>query len=233
MSQNWRKGLAIAGGSFIGFVVLVAVTYPFWTPRFMYLMMMTPIAEQLKTIPLTEHYALPPAHSGETIFFGRLEVPAPSGKVIKENSSEFSTVKHFSSIDGATSMLLIAKGISWRDAGIDTQASNIMFEGISTNYERDRLIWTTSPEGLDLWSASREKVGLMTRLVLKKTRYSMCVRLLEFENTHGVKGLICELAKPNTATISLFTKDDEPYDVTLFNVKVEVRDSIIAGIREH
>lgn len=227
----WRKRILIALGVLGGLFLLVIITQPLWAPRMMYLAMVSTLQGSRQHSLRSESYALPAARNGGVVAFEGLVVPTPPGKEIKEKISDLSVTKYY--FDIATSTVFITKGMSSKDAISDRRGDMLMYKGLATNYERDQLIWSENAEDLTFWSASRDRIGDMVRLILKQTKYSPCLKLLEFENIYGIKGLACETYKPNSSTVSLYTKEDVPYQVWLFNIPNDVRDSIVAGIRQH
>lgn len=115
---------------------------------------------------------------------------------------------------------------------------NILPLNSLSSYELERMIWRIQKNELPLWATKNNNAGRNLMLAgIKTVKYSWCDELLEFQNTHDVKGVICEwgIKEGEKKSIVYFYlgDDDSEYNFFIKPNQIQIRDSIIASIKRH
>ncbi len=98
------------------------------------------------------------------------------------------------------------------------------------NYEFERDFWRLTREDIKIFGP-KEDITKAVLLLEKGTVYK-CDELKEFENTHGIRGVICETkARPERPAITFFTPQDKKFLLLVTVPTIADRDTMIASLQ--
>ncbi len=123
--------------------------------------------------------------------------------------------------------------VVWSD---NPDIENILPINSLSSYELERMIWRVTKSELPLWATKNNNAVKNLMLAgIKTAKYSWCDELLEFQNTHDAKGVICEYVSNDGEKKSIvyfyLGDDDSEYNFFIKPNDIQIRDGIIASIK--
>lgn len=231
-----RKTLGIAAG----IVLLVVICFIILATQYLYWGLVYVTKDSPEVLPV--QYKLQTSPATTTILrFDRIELAVPWSEDFAPRISPDSAVWTFENVQKdilfislsttTTSKVILSKTPDSRTPAL------FSFDSQNT-YDVEKMIWNVQKKDIPLWKTKNNNAARNVVLLSFKTlKYSDCDELLDFENSFGVKGVICshvsEVEK-KTSTIYFYLDNVEAeYSLHIKETTpTQVRDSIIASIKE-